>query len=62
MRAAWDLAVDARQHSLAEYIFEKLKPFVSAEGFLESRSVRQVVADCWKNSVSRAKPSKTWLR
>lgn len=31
MRRAWDLAVAARQHSLAEYIFEKLKDYVSAD-------------------------------
>ena len=44
MRAAWDLAVDARQHSLAEYIFEKLKPFVSAEELSRKADQLQDVA------------------
>lgn len=44
MRAAWDLAVAARQHSLAEYIFEKLKPYVSADELARKADQLQDIA------------------
>lgn len=31
LRQAWDLAVDSKERSLAEYIFEKLEPYLSAD-------------------------------
>lgn len=44
MRKAWDLAVAARQHSLAEYIFEKLKPYVSADELTQKADELQDIA------------------
>lgn len=44
MRKAWDLAVSARQHSLAEYIFEKLKPYVSPDELARKADELQDIA------------------
>lgn len=44
MRKAWDLAVAARQHSLAEYIFEKLKPYVSPDELARKADELQDIA------------------
>jgi hypothetical protein len=44
MRKAWDLAVAARQHSLAEYIFEKLKPYVSPDELAHKADELQDIA------------------
>lgn len=44
MRKAWDLAVAARQHSLAEYIFEKLKPYVSSDELASKADELQDIA------------------
>ncbi|WP_251198112.1 hypothetical protein [Anaerotardibacter muris] len=44
MRKAWDLAVSARQHSLAEYIFEKLKPYVSPDELAHKADELQDIA------------------
>lgn len=44
MRKAWDLAVGARQHSLAEYIFEKLKPYVSPDELARKADELQDIA------------------
>lgn len=44
MRTAWDLAVAARQHSLAEYIFEKLKPYVSPDELAHKADELQDIA------------------
>lgn len=44
MRKAWDLAVAARQHSLAEYIFEKLRPYVSPDELAHKADELQDIA------------------
>lgn len=44
MRKAWDLAVAARQHSLAEYIFEKLKPYVGSDELASKADELQDIA------------------
>ena len=44
LRQAWDLAVDSKERSLAEYIFEKLEPYLAADEITQNAEKLQRLA------------------
>ena len=48
LRSAWDLACRSKERSMAEYIFERMEPYMDAE---ESMRCAEVLQDRWQERI-----------
>ena len=63
LREAWNLACQLKERSMAEYVFEKLEPFLRATRLRLARTCCKTSPSTGsRNTASRARNSKTWPR